>query len=151
MINTSHANPCTSYFTEIEAYAKKLQEQGEKERQSKEDESRVAFNAQRGVMDTDIYGSSKDRFQDYVTSIAAVEDEQDDVRNLTLCKEYSLLFLLFQDDDYQNGTIGANGAAAAKKSISAPTAFLKDMVDDVSLVIYLLHETNVLSFIFSGP
>lgn len=38
-----------------------------------------------------------------------------------------------QDDDYQNGSVGTNGALAAKRSINAPKAFLNDLVDDVSI------------------
>lgn len=33
-------------------------------------------------MDQDIYGSAKDKFAEYVTSIAANEDEADDVSHL---------------------------------------------------------------------
>ncbi|KAI1304158.1 Splicing factor 3B subunit 1 [Halotydeus destructor] len=95
---------------EIEAFANALQDLRKATEKEQEDEDRISFDAGRAVMDGDIYDSTKNRFENYVTSIPTNEEEQDD------------------DDDYRNGA--ANGALAAKKSVSAPQAFLNDMVDD---------------------
>ncbi|RWS29989.1 splicing factor 3B subunit 1-like isoform X1 [Leptotrombidium deliense] len=96
---------------EIEAAVKEIQAQRQKLRVNTEngqDDDRVPLGAHKGLMDIDIYGTEKDNFSNYVTSIAASDEPDND------------------EDEYEPPM---NGAAAAKKSISAPSSFLNDVVD----------------------
>lgn len=125
---------------EIEAYARELQAQRKALHEDDEDESRIAFSATSGGMDSEIYGSTKDKFAGYVTSIGAKEDENDVSFPFNLLSSKSKLVSTSQDDDYAIGS--KNGAVADKRNVHAPAHFLNENIDEVR-VLSTLCKTNV--------
>jgi len=101
----------SSLCVEIEATIKEIQNRkaslAKNNDNGLDDEDRVPLSAFTGVMDKDIYGSSKDKFSDYVSSIAA-SDEPD-------------------HDDYDTNIMDTS---SIKRSINAPSSFLTEMVDE---------------------
>jgi len=98
---------------EIEAQILEIQEK------ARANASNGAANDSAGVslagglgMDSAIYGAA-DKFADYVTSIAANDDDD--------------------EEDEDGGIMTSNG----KRSVNAPAALLRDVVDDVSYIIFL--------------
>lgn len=80
---------------EIEAYAASIAAQRKANQEDEEDDSRVAFGGSRAAMDEDIYGSAKDKFAGYVTSIADNDDAEADVSYCLLLYFNRMLNVLY--------------------------------------------------------
>lgn len=115
-------NECIWFGLELDAAFEEIKAQKAALREAQDTDERVQLSANKAVMDQDIYGGGP-QFANYVTSIAANEDEADD------------------DDDVYGSADGAsallsasNGAASSKKKVIAPQAFLNEVVNDVSFI-----------------
>lgn len=101
------------FRSEIENQVRELQSKKAAASRDNEDaEGRIPMSASTGIMDQAIYGSSaKDKFADYVTSIATNDDDNDD------------------DDD--GDILTRNGTGFGKRiNVNAPQSLINDVVDE---------------------
>ena len=98
---------------EIENQVKELQaKKVALSREGEDSDGRIPLSASSGVMDEAIYGSAKDKFADYVTSIAANDDNDDDDENVAVSR---------------NGSTSFGGS---RINVNAPSSLINDVVDE---------------------